>query len=254
MNLGENIYRLRTEKNMSQGDLANALDVSRQSVSKWENNSATPELEKLMKMSELFGVTLDELVNGKPSAPQPVPQQAVPTPQHRFSRREIFGIGLWCFAGLVVLAYIIAGLGITGLLPAAPFLICGFMCYTSKLRHLALWCVWVFVLPIIFIPLHTYMYQTYAQVITVSIWITMLIATVWCLRNDPVDFTRRVKLFLIVGYPLWFSYVLYMILQEINVVGYLFPENYWLAMWVDSSAYLLFVSLFSITTRLLKKK
>ena len=36
MNLGENIYRLRTEKNMSQGDLADALEVSRQSVSKWE--------------------------------------------------------------------------------------------------------------------------------------------------------------------------------------------------------------------------
>ena len=47
MNLGENIYRLRAEKNMSQGDLADALEVSRQSVSKWENNSATPELDKL---------------------------------------------------------------------------------------------------------------------------------------------------------------------------------------------------------------
>ena len=35
MNLGENIYRFRTEKNMSQGDLADALEVSRQSVSKW---------------------------------------------------------------------------------------------------------------------------------------------------------------------------------------------------------------------------
>ncbi|MBR3972850.1 MAG: helix-turn-helix transcriptional regulator [Oscillospiraceae bacterium] len=61
MNLGENIYRLRTEKNMSQGSLADALGVSRQSVSKWENNSATPELDKLIKMSELFSVTLDEL-------------------------------------------------------------------------------------------------------------------------------------------------------------------------------------------------
>ena len=65
MNLGENIYRLRTEKNMSQGDLADALEVSRQSVSKWENNSAVPELDKLKKMSQLFDVTLDELVNGE---------------------------------------------------------------------------------------------------------------------------------------------------------------------------------------------
>ena len=55
MNLGENIYRL-----------ADALNVSRQSVSKWENASAVPELDKLMKMSELFEVTLDELVGKEP--------------------------------------------------------------------------------------------------------------------------------------------------------------------------------------------
>ena len=54
MNLGESIYRLRTERNLSQGDLADALEVSRQSVSKWENNSAVPELEKLIKMAQVF--------------------------------------------------------------------------------------------------------------------------------------------------------------------------------------------------------
>ena len=65
MNLGENIYKFRSEANMSQTDLANALEVSRQSVSKWENNSAVPDLERLINMSKLFGVTLDELVYGK---------------------------------------------------------------------------------------------------------------------------------------------------------------------------------------------
>ncbi len=62
MNLGENIYFYRTKNNMSQGDLAASLEVSRQSVSKWENNSAVPELDKLIKMSILFDVTLDGLV------------------------------------------------------------------------------------------------------------------------------------------------------------------------------------------------
>ena len=65
MNLGERIYTLRTEKEMSQGDLAEALDVSRQSISKWETNGSVPELEKLVKLSEIFGITLDELVTGK---------------------------------------------------------------------------------------------------------------------------------------------------------------------------------------------
>jgi transcriptional regulator with XRE-family HTH domain len=67
MNLGENIHYHRTAQNMSQGDLANALNVSRQSVSKWENNTAVPELDKLLKMSELFSITLDELVRGQDS-------------------------------------------------------------------------------------------------------------------------------------------------------------------------------------------
>ena len=48
MNLGENIHTYRTQQNMSQGELANMLDVSRQSVSKWENNLALPELDKLI--------------------------------------------------------------------------------------------------------------------------------------------------------------------------------------------------------------
>ncbi|MBQ9976785.1 MAG: helix-turn-helix transcriptional regulator [Clostridia bacterium] len=53
MNLGEKIYTLRTKSNMSQGALADALDVSRQSISKWENNTSVPELEKLIKMSKI---------------------------------------------------------------------------------------------------------------------------------------------------------------------------------------------------------
>lgn len=71
MNLGEKIYQLRTEKNLSQGDLADALDVSRQSVSKWENNTAVPDLDKLIKLCDIFEISLDELtgreqVKGKP--------------------------------------------------------------------------------------------------------------------------------------------------------------------------------------------
>lgn len=64
MQLGENIYRYRTEKGLSQGALADILEVSRQSVSKWENNFSTPELDKLIKMSTLFQISLDELVYG----------------------------------------------------------------------------------------------------------------------------------------------------------------------------------------------
>ena len=62
MKLGQNIKRLRKEKGISQEALADAIGVSRQAVSKWETDVSVPELEKLLKLSELFGVTLDELV------------------------------------------------------------------------------------------------------------------------------------------------------------------------------------------------
>lgn len=70
MNLGENIYKYRTERNLSQTNLADALEVSRQSVSKWENNSAMPELDKLVKMSDIFQISLDELVFGSRTEPE----------------------------------------------------------------------------------------------------------------------------------------------------------------------------------------
>jgi transcriptional regulator with XRE-family HTH domain len=76
MELGKNIYRYRVERGLSQGALAEALEVSRQSVSKWENDAAVPELDKLLRMSRLFDTTLDELVNGtgaKPKEPEPAP-------------------------------------------------------------------------------------------------------------------------------------------------------------------------------------
>ena len=62
MTLGEKISELRNSKNMSQSDLAEKLDVSRQSVSKWETNASIPELDKLIQLSDLFEITLDELV------------------------------------------------------------------------------------------------------------------------------------------------------------------------------------------------
>lgn len=102
MNLGENIYRCRTQNNLSQGDLADALDVSRQSVSKWENNMAVPDLDKLTRMAQLFGITLDELVTGNaPAAPEPV-KETVP-----FS--FILSIVMFALAGAALLITVLFG-------------------------------------------------------------------------------------------------------------------------------------------------
>lgn len=138
MNLGENIYRLRTERSMSQGDLANALDVSRQSVSKWENNSAVPELEKLIRMCDVFDVSMDELIGRSASdqktgsstvEPIPTVQQVIIQTQHRpISIRKVLGVILVCL-GLIFLPYALSATHYTPmvncLILSGSFTLCG---------------------------------------------------------------------------------------------------------------------------------
>lgn len=64
MTFGERLYELRKHKNISQEELAELLDVSRQSISKWENDKAYPEMTRLLFMSEYFDVSLDYLMRG----------------------------------------------------------------------------------------------------------------------------------------------------------------------------------------------
>lgn len=148
MSLGERIYKLRTEKEMSQGDLADALEVSRQSISKWETNASVPELDKLVKMSEVFQVSLDELVLDKKQAEGI--SQAVQGPEpkviyverveHR-STKKTTGIVLLCFAALVWLLCALLGGVLEGLVFAAPFVACGLICMYAK-KNAGLWCLW----------------------------------------------------------------------------------------------------------------
>ena len=62
MTLGEKIYKLRTKRSMTQEQLAEKIGVSRQSVSKWETDSAIPDIEKLKLLAEIFEVSITELL------------------------------------------------------------------------------------------------------------------------------------------------------------------------------------------------
>ncbi len=62
--MGERIYTLRKKSSMSQGDLADTLDISRQTVSKWENDSSVPELDKIIRLCEIFKVSSDYILRG----------------------------------------------------------------------------------------------------------------------------------------------------------------------------------------------
>lgn len=104
MTFGERLMSLRRARGLSQEALGDMLDVTRQTVSKWERGDSTPELEKLVELSRIFGVSLDELAGiertERPGdAAQAQPEQSVPGAGWRWhyeykSRRTLFGLPL----------------------------------------------------------------------------------------------------------------------------------------------------------------
>lgn len=66
MKIGQYIYSCRKRKGLSQEELANLLDVSRQSISLWETDQTVPTLDKLQAIAKILDVTLDELTGVQP--------------------------------------------------------------------------------------------------------------------------------------------------------------------------------------------
>ena len=111
MNLSEKILALRTQLGLSQGELAEKLEVSRQSVSKWETAQSVPELDKLIRLADLFGVSVDELVReGEPPRLEAETGGAEPEPKLVYVERkglrpaQILGIVLTVVGMVMMLA------------------------------------------------------------------------------------------------------------------------------------------------------
>ena len=120
MTLAEKITALRGERKLSQGDVAEKLDVSRQSVSKWETNQAVPELDKIIKLADLFGVSVDELVREDealaPDAPSAdgaaslEPEAKIVYVERRLARTQAVGVVLL----MLGLLGVILGVAVSG--------------------------------------------------------------------------------------------------------------------------------------------
>ena len=63
MDLGKKILELRTKENLSQEQLAEKMNVTRQTISKWELNQTTPDIKQAKELSRLFKISLDELTD-----------------------------------------------------------------------------------------------------------------------------------------------------------------------------------------------
>lgn len=65
MYLGEKLFELRKSKNLTQDDVAEKLNVTRQTVSKWETNQSTPDFDKIVPLCDLYGISPNELLRGE---------------------------------------------------------------------------------------------------------------------------------------------------------------------------------------------
>lgn len=100
MKIGDKLKQARLNKNMTQEEVAEKLYVSRQSISNWENNKTYPDIGNVIALSDLYEVSLDELLKGSDNFMKHLEES---TDIVRSNRKLIFFIGLGLM-GMVVMA------------------------------------------------------------------------------------------------------------------------------------------------------
>lgn len=100
MNMADRIQYLRKAKGISQEELADKVGVSRQAVSKWESEQSVPDLERVITMSEFFGVTTDYILKGiEPVVSDKIKSNEFTSKILYVSSTSIILIGLFCAFG-----------------------------------------------------------------------------------------------------------------------------------------------------------
>ncbi|MCI9605443.1 MAG: helix-turn-helix transcriptional regulator [Oscillospiraceae bacterium] len=113
MELGGQIKRHRTRLGLSQEELADRIFVTRQSVSNWENGRTYPDLQSLLRLSDLFGLSLDELIKGD-----------IETMKEEINRLEIQKMNRWGgILALLMLTLMLLPAPLLKLLDTAGFLL-----------------------------------------------------------------------------------------------------------------------------------
>ena len=129
MSFGENLQFYRKKNGITQEQLAEKLDVSRQSISKWESNTTYPEMDKLLLMCEMFACTLDTLLRGDAENVSGEDTEDYDRHMNGFARAITAGVGLllmgvaleqgltgigisWIIALMVLMTFIIASITI----------------------------------------------------------------------------------------------------------------------------------------------
>jgi len=107
LNIGEKITNLRKSKRITQEQFAEQLGVTRQTISKWELDQSTPDLNYISQLSELFGVTTDYLIKGKEEVEmEPSEEQIAKSIHSRFNKQMRKAAGLLFIMGGSVFAVV----------------------------------------------------------------------------------------------------------------------------------------------------
>ncbi|KOS29275.1 XRE family transcriptional regulator [Bacillus anthracis] len=104
MILSERLKEERQKRNWSQSDLAEKIHVSRQSVSKWETGKNYPSIEIIIHLSDLFGITIDELLRSDEELTQKVIEDSkqLAYPKWKFFFDSLFMMGVFLFITKIV--------------------------------------------------------------------------------------------------------------------------------------------------------
>ena len=116
MRFGEKLSLLRKQRGMTQLELAEKLDISRQAVSRWEQGTSEPSTENLVSMGKLFGVPVDDLVNdaiqlqtGSAVLVAKAEEKETPEKHNKYCILKIVGIVLFAVAAVVL--FVCIGVG-----------------------------------------------------------------------------------------------------------------------------------------------
>lgn len=125
MTFGENLVYLRKSKGVSQEKLAEELGLTRQTISKWELNQSTPDLQYIIQMSTYFNVSIDYLVKGETTVLSENPKNEMEQDGVK-KQNSVIGYKLSFIIGLVLVAVSVLGMTIFAICAAInPYEYCG---------------------------------------------------------------------------------------------------------------------------------
>ena len=139
----DRLVQLRKEKGLSQEALAAKLGVSRQAISKWERAEASPDTDNLIALAEIYGITLDALLDGEKEIPSAEPK-AEPEAEkkdekpirHSLYPETASKLFRFPYPLVVIIAYLALSFGLKGVMGRSPWLVFSLLFLTIPMYYM----------------------------------------------------------------------------------------------------------------------